>query len=113
MNADSEHLARTIREAIRDKKGTDAIVLDVRRISSVTDFFVIASGGSPPHLRALAEEVRARAKAGGPGKGRLEGEPDSGWVVIDLGDAVVHLFLPDTRAYYGIEELWSDAPRLP
>ncbi len=112
MNVDSEQLGRIVREAILDKKGTDPVVLDVRRLSGVTDFFVVASGGSPPHLRALAGEVRARAKADGPGKGRLEGEPDSGWVVIDLGEVVVHLFLPDTRAYYSIEELWSDAPRL-
>jgi len=113
LNADCERLARIVREAILDKKGADPVVLDVRRLSGVTDFYVIASGGSPPHLRALAGEVRVKAKAETAGKGRLDGEPDSGWVVIDLGDVVVHLFLPDTRAYYGIEELWSDAPRLP
>jgi ribosome-associated protein len=101
-----------VRAALLDKKAVDPVILDVRKLSGITDFFIVASGGSPPHLKAMATEVRGRVRSAGRGKGRIEGEPDSGWLVIDIGDAVVHIFLPATRAYYAIEELWSDAPRL-
>jgi ribosome-associated protein len=108
---DAEQLVGVVRGALLEKKGLDPAILDVRGLSSVTDFFVIVSGGSPPHLKALASEVRARAHEAGYVKGRGEGDPASGWVVLDLGDAVVHVFLPATRAYYALEELWNDAPR--
>lgn len=112
MPTDTEQLARAVREALLDKKGLDPVVLDVRALSGVTDFYIVATGGSPPHLRALAIEARRRARESGHGKGRVEGTPDSGWIVLDMGDVVAHLFLKETRAFYGIEELWNDAPRL-
>ena len=112
LSEDARQLEMDVRGALLEKKAMDPVVLDVRGLSGITDFFIIATGGSPPHLKALAAEVHRRRRAAGQAKGRVAGAPDSGWMVIDLGDAVVHLFLPETRAYYGIETLWSDAPRI-
>jgi len=91
----------------------DIAVLDVRRESSITDFHVMATGTSAPHLRALIEEVHRRMKARGVLSYRKSGTPDSGWVVLDFVDAVVHVFSAEARAYYDLEGLWRDAPRLP
>ncbi len=111
MNIESERLARAVRDALLDKKALDPVILDVRELSGITDFFVLASGGSPPHLKALTSEAQRRAQETAGVKGRTEGEPDSGWMVLDFGGVVAHLFLKETRAYYGLEELWNDAPR--
>ncbi len=111
MILNAEQLVRVVWDALLEKKGVNPVALDVRGISGITDYFVIASGNSAPHLKALAMEARSRVDEAGHAKGRMEGDPESGWVVLDLGDAVVHLFLPDTRAYYALEDLWNDAPR--
>jgi ribosome-associated protein len=91
----------------------DIAILDVRRESSITDFHVLATGTSSPHLRALIEEVHRRMKAQGVLSYRKSGTPDSGWVVLDFVDAVVHVFSAEARAYYDLETLWKDARRLP
>ena len=112
MITTAEQLLGHVRDALIEKKGVDPVFLDVHGISSVTDFFVIVSGASAPHLKALAEEVRRRVELGGHAKGRMEGELSSGWLVLDLGDVVVHIFLPELRERYALEDLWSDAARL-
>ena len=85
-------------------------MLDVRKTSSITDFHILATGTSSPHLRALANELRARLKDLGVPGYRSTGTPDSGWVVSDCVDVIVHLFSPEARAYYDLDELWKDAP---
>lgn len=90
------------------KKGEDILLLDLTDIATFTDYFVLCNGTSDRMLDALAravlEDIRSQHKK----KGRLEGEARDGWLVVDYGDVVVHLFSPDQRDYYQLEELWSD-----
>jgi len=87
-------------------------VLDVRGISNLTDYCVIATGTSAPHLKALTTEVQHSMKQHGL-TARRSGLPESGWVVVDCLDAVIHIFAPEARAYYAIESLWKGAPEVP
>ncbi|MFQ5947663.1 MAG: ribosome silencing factor [Acidimicrobiia bacterium] len=98
--------------AIDAKKGLDVVLLDVSRLLVITDVFVIAAGTSRRHVLALAEEVEERLQAEDRGPLRREGIEDAGWVLLDYGDVVVHLFDEETRRYYELERLWGDAPRL-
>lgn len=110
---DDMHIARCARTAAEDKKAFDLVELDVRELSSVTDRVLIASGSSPPHLKALQQEICLRLKREGHPVHRVSGVPESGWVVLDFVSVVVHLFLSDVRRYYALEDLWSDAPARP
>ena len=95
-----------IRKALDDRKAEGIAVYDVRGKSSITDVTVVASATSAPHLRALSVAVqRAVREACGEGA-RISGDAESAWIVLDYFDAMVHLFLPDARAYYDIEALW-------
>lgn len=100
-------LAHLLVDALLDKKGIDILVLDIHAQAIFADFFVICSGDSEPQLRALMQSVLGEAKQKG---GRLpkgvEGAPLDGWVLVDFGDVVVHLFSPEKRAYYDLESLW-------
>ena len=97
---------------MEDIKGVDIVLLDVTGQSNVTDYYVMVTGNSPPHLKALTDEVEKVLKGQGVRAFRKSGTPESAWIVMDYIDVVVHLFAPDTRAYYALEELWSDAVRL-
>ena len=91
----------------REKKAIDLIAIDVRGLSSITDFFVICSGDSEPQVKAIADNIRR----GTPHKPRhLEGYENLNWVLLDYFDVVVHVFGKDDRDYYNIEKLWADAP---
>lgn len=85
------------------------MVLDVRELSTVTDYFVIATGNSAPHLKALSDEVQMEMKKRGIKCYRKSGTGESQWIVLDFVDLVVHLLLPETREFYALEQLWSDA----
>ena len=109
---DSKKLALLCRELADNKKAENLVVLDVRKLSSVTDFFVIASGTSEPHLRAIVNEIedrldehdiRARAK---------DGTVAGAWVVLDFFDVIVHVMRADVRERYDLESLWGDAPQV-
>ena len=78
----------------------------------MTDYTVITSGSSTPHIRAIAGEVEQTLKQNGAPVYRRSGESDSGWLVLDYVDVIVHIFIPERRQYYAIEELWEKAPRL-
>jgi ribosome-associated protein len=95
-----------------DNKARDVVVLDMRDITPLYDFFVIATGASRRQIHTLAEEIDAELRAVGESRRSIEGYDASKWVVQDYGDLVIHLFDPDTRQYYGLEDLWADAPRL-
>lgn len=95
-------------EALRSKKGEQIKVLDVSGISPVTDYYIIVTGNSTPHLKALAEEVEKELDRAGIRCYRRAGTPESGWIVEDYLDFVVHIFSPDMREYYQLERLWSD-----
>ena len=85
----------------------------MRGVSEITDYVVIACGSSPPHLKALFEEVLHALKARKVRCYRRSGVPEGGWLVIDYIDAVIHIFSPESRRYYAIEELWAKAPLVP
>lgn len=110
---DSRKLALLCRELADNKKAEDITVLDVRELSSVTDYFVIASGASEPHLRAIVDEIadklrddyQLRPKA-------IDGTLQAAWVVLDYFDVIVHIMRNDVRERYDLERLWGDAPRV-
>jgi ribosome-associated protein len=104
--------ARAARNILLDKKANEVVILDVRELSGITDYYVITSGSSVPHIKALAQETQRQLKTGGATCYRTSGAPDSEWVVLDFVDAVIHIFSPRTRAYYALEQLWSDAGRV-
>ncbi len=110
---DSRKLALLCRELADNKKAEDIVILDVRDLSSVTDYFVIMSGTSEPHLRAIVDEItdklrdehEVRPKA-------MDGTLQAAWVVLDFFDVIVHVMRQDVRDRYDLETLWGDAPRV-
>lgn len=107
---DALELARHIVDVVEDRKAEQITLLDLRPETVIADFFVIANGNSERQLRALKDYVRNDIKEKhGKIPFSMEGSPDSGWIVLDYGDVVVHLFAADTREYYDIETLWSHA----
>ncbi|MDD4018549.1 MAG: ribosome silencing factor [Kiritimatiellae bacterium] len=113
MTITSEQIALEAASALAGKKAEGIRIFDVRGLSSVTDFYVVATGTSAPHLKALIAETQHRMKALDIATFRKTGEPDSGWVVVDYVHAVVHVFSTEARAYYAIEKLWATAKELP
>ncbi len=93
-----------------ERKGRDGLVLDLRGISNATDYFVIVSGDSDTHVRAIAEHVMEGLKAEGARPAGVEGLSAGRWVLLDYIDAVIHVFHPAAREYYQLERLWGDAP---
>lgn len=110
---DSKKLALLCRDLADNKKAEDVVVLDVRKLSTVTDFFVIASGSSEPHLRAIENEVLDELqKQHGIKPHYTDGSSQTNWVVADFFDVIVHFMKPDVRQRYDLEGLWGDAPRV-
>src|SRR5690348_13018540 len=108
----AEDRACLVARVAADNKARDILVLDMRGITPLYDFFVLATGTSRRQIHTLAEEIDAALRAEGESRLAIEGYEASKWVVQDYGDLVVHLFDPDTRLYYALEDLWADAPRL-
>lgn len=109
--ADSDGLIELIVDSISDIKGKQIVTLDLRSLDDApTDFFIICEGDSNTQIRAIAENVRLRVKeATGMYPSHLEGMNNARWICIDYFDTVVHIFYPETRAFYALEELWGDA----
>jgi len=103
----AETLKDLIVEVLDSQKATEISVLDVRGVASFTDFMVIASGTSRRHVKSLAERVVERAREAGVRALGVEGGDAAEWVLIDLGDVVVHVMQPTTRGFYNLEKLWS------
>ena len=110
MSAALPALVRHAVSAIEDLKGQRVVVLDLRGLNDATDFFVIASGTSDAHVRGIANSVLERLHRGGVHAHHVEGVTTGRWVLLDFVDCVVHLFHPETRSFYQLERLWSDAP---
>ncbi len=108
--ADLPPLVRRALELCRDRKARQPLVLDLRGLSDATDFFLIASGDSDVHVRAIAEHVMTELKQAGVRPIGVEGEQAARWVLIDYIDLVVHVFHPVARDFYQLERLWGDAP---
>lgn len=103
----AEEQAKIIARALEDRKGTDVKIYDVRGQSTLADFFIVATGAAAPHLKALIAESQAVMKENGVSSYRTSGDPESGWIVVDYIDVVVHVFSPEARAYYALERLWT------
>ena len=104
-------LAHAIVDAIAEKQGENVVLMDIHALTPLADYFVICSARSDRQVKAiidgLSEHTRRHLNAS---PRRIEGEPASGWVLVDYGDIVVHIFTPRTRAFYNLESLWKDAP---
>jgi len=97
-----------------ENRGRDIVVLDLREMTSIFDYFVIVSGTSRRQLHAISEEIdRAMAEELGDRRLGIEGYVESRWILLDYGDVVIHLFEPETRDYYALEDLWDQAKRVP
>lgn len=110
---DSLKLALLCHELADNKKAEKTVILDVRKISSVTDFFVLVSGSSEPHIRAIISEIRGSlAEDHGIRPASVDGEHPTAWQVLDYFDVIIHVMKPDVRERYDIEGLWGDARRI-
>lgn len=111
--AQSEQLARHLAAVADSKKAENLVVLDMRKLVAYTDFLVICTARSERQARAIVDEVRVRVKReAGLLPGGVDGGGDAGWTILDYLDCVLHVFTPEARERYGLEDLWRDAPRL-
>lgn len=104
----AETLKDLVTDALDELKGVNAVTLDVRELTDVMDYLVIASGTSNRHVKSLADNVCMQAKKEGVRPLGVEGENPGEWVLVDFGDVVVHVMLPATRDFYDLERLWVD-----
>jgi ribosome-associated protein len=103
----SEQLKDVVVAALEEIKAKDIVVLDVHKLTSITDIMVVASGTSSRQVKALADNVVEKAKAAGCRPLSIEGEREGEWILVDLADVVVHVMLPTTRDFYQLEKLWG------
>jgi ribosome-associated protein len=110
---DSKKMALLCRDLAENRKGENTVVLDVRKISSVTDYFVVTSGTSEPHLRAITDEITDKLRDDyGLRPHAVDGTLQTAWVVLDYFDVIVHVMRGDVRTRYNLEGLWGDAPQI-
>lgn len=106
----SKELSELVVEALEEVKARDIVKLDVRKLTTVTDYMVVASGTSNRHVKALADAVAEKSKDAGHRPQGIEGENGSEWILLDLQDVLVHIMLPRVREFYNLEKLWSLSP---
>jgi len=106
----SEQLSDLVVEALEEMKAIDIVKLDVRNLTSVTDYMIVASGRSNRHVKALTDAVAEKSREAGHRPAGVEGEEGSEWVLLDLHDTLVHVMLPRVREFYNLEKLWSLSP---
>ena len=110
---DSKTLAQLCRDFAENRKAEDVVVLDVRKISSITDYFVIITGTSEPHLRAIVDEITDKLRnEHGVRPRAVDGTVHGAWVVLDFFDVIMHIMRQDARDRYDLESLWGDAARV-
>jgi ribosome-associated protein len=111
-NASSQQLALTLAEAADDRKGADILILNVQDICYLTDYFVIVTGFSRTQVRALADAMqKATVEHCHRAPTHVEGQSESNWIVLDYGDAIAHIMMPDSRQFYSLEAFWGHAER--
>ena len=110
FDPDATALGHTIVDLLEDRQALDILMLDLRAVSLLADYFILASADNRRQMRALVDVLLEAAQRRELPKPRIEGTADSGWIVLDFGAIVVHLFDPDTRAFYKLEQLWKQAP---
>ncbi len=104
-----EDMKAAVVDALEDIKAFDITVMDVRQMTTVTSYMIVASGNSTRQCKAIADNVREKLKEKGVDARGIEGEKDGEWVLVDLGEIVIHVMVPATRAYYNLEQLWSES----
>lgn len=104
-----KELLLTTVKAADDKRAEDIVVLNMKGISLISDYFVICHGNSDKQVQAIAREIKDKAEENGYEVKRLEGFDEARWILVDLGDVVAHVFHRDERSYYNLERLWGDA----
>ena len=107
----AEKISALVLARLDDDKAEDVVVIDLQGKSPLADTIIVASGRSARHVSALADHIQRTLKEGGFGKVQVEGLPQADWVLLDVGDVIVHLFRPEVRSFYQIEKIWSvDSP---
>lgn len=109
MGPEPREKAEAIAKAAHDRRALDIVLMDMRRITTICDYFVICHGRSPQHLNAVREEIQEQLEEAGVRPGHVEGDRRAQWVVMDYLDVVVHIFTEQTRRMYDLQRLWSDA----
>jgi len=112
MSANSVQFVETAVRLLDSKKAEDIVVLDIREVTSIGDFFIIASGNNTTLVKTLSEELGQKLSKDGFTLRRVEGTNSAMWILMDYVDVVIHLFYSETRDFYCLERLWADAPRL-
>ena len=110
MGIDSKEKARIIADSASDKKADDIIIMDLRGLSGITDFFIVCSGSSNRRVKAIADGIIDKLRDINIKVWHVEGYEESTWALLDYGDVVVHVFEEETRRFYDLERLWGDAP---
>lgn len=106
----SQKLSKLVIAALEEVKASDIVTLDVRKMTTITDYMIVASGTSNRHIKALADNVADRAREAGHRPVGVEGEEGGEWILLDLQDILVHVMLPRVRDFYNLEKLWSLSP---
>jgi len=106
---DPTDVAHAVVDAIVDKQGSDVVLLDIRPVSLIADYFVIGTGETERQIKAILDAIGERLGAVGVHPLHVEGTPGSGWIILDYGSVVAHLFAPETRRYYRLDHLWKNA----
>lgn len=107
---DQNDLLKIAVKAADDKRAEDIVALNLKGISLIADYFVICHGNSDKQVQAIAREIKEKAEENHFNVKRMEGFDEAKWILIDMGDVVIHIFLRDERSYYNLERLWGDAP---
>jgi ribosome-associated protein len=109
---DAAAIARQVVDIMEDRKAVDVTLIEIGKITTLADYFVICSGTSDRQVGAIARAIEEQMKAGGIKLLHEEGVPQDGWVLLDFGQVIVHIFTPEQREYYDLERRWKDAPTL-
>ena len=104
-------MALAVSACASDKKALDILIINMKKMSSVCNYFVIASGTSTTHVRAISDSIIKKLAERGQKSWHVEGEREASWILLDYGDVVAHIFLEDKREFYSLERLWADAPQ--
>jgi len=111
-SAEAQALARALALGAEDALASDILVLDIAAITTLADYFVVCTADNDRMLRAIVRSLDEQAEKAGVGVRRQEGAPESGWVLMDFGDVIAHVFGKREREYYQLDRLWADAPRI-
>ena len=107
---EANNLAHTIVDVIANKKASNIVMLDMQKVTLLADYYILCDGASKRQIDAITDALLEDLKKAGTRKAMVEGTSESGWVLVDFGSVIVHIFSPDKRAYYQLEDLWQQAP---